>query len=646
MTGINGKKNKTEKSIVLFDKSIDVKEVKSILKDTNSSIISLDFESFELLQKNNINQKTYDEFLTTNEMSNIQKLSYELSDWYSHEQLANELMYNDVNLGSILQSELINILVNFIKNFYVIYKITKKYDFLASIGEEDLEFFCSENTSKFLDVMQDGKNWYECSPDVKAIKYYLLKSLKIDDSLPLDSLNTNIDLKFKNLNLKFKIGTKKINSLRTLTDSISNYLIKPKLKKDSNFFLFSEINTKKFSGLLQKMPDFDETYVIYNRRQPSIWDKESFSLFKNSNAVIENEKTLNRNKKLSLTKEKSKITKIIEKIKKNENFFEKFFTIKTISFWSLFREVFYSLIEKRFLTYYYEIILSQNLLDKYPFSAILLQNEVGPNEKILLQIGKSKKIPVFLMQHGLIFDTTEAFMMNKYQGALGLNTDYQLVWGDVDYQYRKKLGFDPEKIIKIGSPAHDHFFDKKNSKRDYVLLATSGPTTEDIFDLTVESITKNIETIKGISKIVAGLNQKLIIKIHPSPDEFDPTELIKSIDPNIQVIKTGDISEIIKNCSLMIVIDFSSVILDAYLLKKPIISIPVKNNGYGLPKAFVNNSCMIENLETLENSINNLLKNDNSELIKNATISSQNYMSNLGNASEQLLRLLSIQGKN
>ena len=624
MTGINGKKNKTEKSIVLFDKSIAVKEVKSILKDTNSSIISLDFESFELLQKNNINQKTYDEFLTTNEMSNIQKLSYELSDWYSHEQLANELMYNDVNLGSILQSELINILVNFIKNFYVIYKITQKYS--------DFEFFCSKNTSKFLHKF--------------SIKHYLLKSLKIDDSLPLDSLNTNIDLKFKNLNLKFKIGTKKINSLRTLADNISNSLIKPKLKKDSNFFLFSEINTKKFSDLLQKMPNFDETYVIYNRRQPSIWDKESFSLFKNSNAVIENEKTLNRNKKLSLTKEKSKVRKIIEKIKKNENFFEKFFTIETVSFWSLFREVFYSLIEKRFLTYYYEIILSQNLLDKYPFSAILLQNEVGPNEKILLQIGKSKKIPVFLMQHGLIFDTPEALMMNKYQGALGLNTDYQLVWGDVDYQYRKKLGFDPEKIIKIGSPAYDHFFDKKNSKRDYVLLATSGPTTEDIFDLTVESITKNIETIKGISKIVTGLNQKLIIKIHPSPDEFDPTELIKSIDPNIQVIKTGGISEIIKNCSLMIVIDFSSVILDAYLLKKPIISIPVKNNGYGLPKAFVNNSCMIENLETLENSINNLLKNDNSELIKNATISGQNYMSNLGNASEQLLRFLSTQGKN
>ena len=136
-------------------------------------------------------------------------------------------------------------------------------------------------------------------------------------------------------------------------------------------------------------------------------------------------------------------------------------------------------------------------------------------------------------------------------------------------------------------------------------------------------------------------NKKLIIKTHPSPDEFDPTELVKSIDPNIQVIKTGNISQLIKNCSLMIVIDFSSVILDAYLLKKPIINISVKNNGYGTPTAFSNNSCMMENLKTLENSVMKILEIDNSYLIENSIISSQNYISNLGNASENLLKFLS-----
>ena len=619
MTGINGKNNKTKKNIVLFDKSISFEEINSIKNNKNTLIIATDFDSFTILKENKIEQILYDEFLTTDEMSKIQELSYELSDWYSKEQLSNYLLYNEVNLGSLLQSEIINILVNFIKKFFTIYKISLKYD--------DSQFFCSKKLSIFLDNL--------------SLNYNLLKSLEMDDILPLDSLNTNIDLKFKNLNFKFKIGTKKLNSIRSLTENISNSLIKSKIRKNSEFILFSEINTKKFSYLLKKMPNFNETYVFYNRRQPSIWDKESFQLFKNSEAILENEKSLKSNKKLVLSQEKLKIIKIINKIKNNEEILEKIFSIEKISFWPSFRKIFYNLIEKRFLDYSYEIFLSHNLLNKYLFSAILLQNEVGPNEKILLQIGKAKKIPIILIQHGLIFDTKEAFTMNKYQGVLGLDVDYQLVWGDVDYNYRTKLGFDSKKIKKIGSPIYDNIPHIENLEKNYVLLATSGPTTEDIFDLKVETIEKNIETIKKISQILSKLNQRLIIKIHPSPDEFDPTELVKSIDPNIQVIKTGNISQLIKNCSLMIVIDFSSVILDAYLLKKPIINISVKNNGYGIPTAFSNNSCMMENLKTLENSVMKILEIDNSYLIENSIISSQNYISNLGNASENLLKFLS-----
>ena len=52
---------------------------------------------------------------------------------------------------------------------------------------------------------------------------------------------------------------------------------------------------------------------------------------------------------------------------------------------------------------------------------------------------------------------------------------------------------------------------------------------------------------------MTSLNHKLLIKIHPSPDEFDPTELVRSINPDIQVIKTGNISNLIKNCSMMAV---------------------------------------------------------------------------------------------
>ncbi|MBL77129.1 MAG: hypothetical protein CL763_09625 [Chloroflexi bacterium] len=619
MTGINGKINKTNENIVLFDNSISIEEINSIRNNKNSLIFATDFASFSTLKNNNIKQQSFDEFLTSEEMSKIQKLSYELSDWYSKKQLSNNLLYENVNLGSLLQSEFINILVNFLKKFFTIYKISLKY--------KNYQFISSKNLSSLLENL--------------SLDYTLLNSSKIDDTLPLDSLNTNIDLKFKNINFKLKIGTKKINSIRSLTENISNSLIKSKIRNNSQFILFSELNTKKFSHLLQKMPNFNETYVVYNRRQPSIWDKESFQLFKNSEAILENEKSLKSNKKSFFSKEKSKIDDIIIKVRTEEEFFEQLFSIEKISFWPSFQKIFFNLIEKRFLDYSYEIFLSQKLLNKYSFSAIMLQNEVGPNERILLQIGKAKKIPIILMQHGLIFDTDEAFTMNKYQGVLGLNTDYQLVWGDVDYNYRKNLGLHSQKIKKIGNPIYDNISEKIISEKNYILLATSGPTTEDIFDLNIETITKNIDTIKKISQIISKLNQKLIIKIHPSPDEFDPSELVKSIDPNIQVIKTGNISQLIQNCSLMIVIDFSSVILDAHLLKKPVINIPVKNNGYGTPTAFSNDSCLMENLESLENSIKNTLENDNVNLLDNSKISSQSYLSNLGNASENLLKFLS-----
>ena len=90
----------------------------------------------------------------------------------------------------------------------------------------------------------------------------------------------------------------------------------------------------------------------------------------------------------------------------------------------------------------------------------------------------------------------------------------------------------------------------------------------------------------------------------------------------------------------MIVIDFSSVILDSYLMKKPVISVPVKNNGYGFPTAFLNKSCVIDDIENLEQNIEIILKEKYSEQIDNGLNSASNYISNLGSSSTKLLSFL------
>ena len=104
----------------------------------------------------------------------------------------------------------------------------------------------------------------------------------------------------------------------------------------------------------------------------------------------------------------------------------------------------------------------------------------------------------------------------------------------------------------------------------------AGPTKEVTFDLTIENIEKNIETIKKITEIVVSHNKKLIVKLHPSPDEYDPSKILRKINPEIEIIKTGNIAELIKKCILFIVIDVSTSIIDAHLLGKPVLSVPVK----------------------------------------------------------------------
>ena len=128
----------------------------------------------------------------------------------------------------------------------------------------------------------------------------------------------------------------------------------------------------------------------------------------------------------------------------------------------------------------------------------------------------------------------------------------------------------------------------------------------------------------------------MIIKTHPDPAEFDPTEIAQKINPHIKIIKNGHFTSIIKNAKFVIVIDFSTVILDCHLLNKPVISLPVKNNGYGLPSALTNNSCICSNLENLEEHIRSLSsKNFEDELIKNGTKSASDYLSFQNNSSKK-----------
>ena len=283
-------------------------------------------------------------------------------------------------------------------------------------------------------------------------------------------------------------------------------------------------------------------------------------------------------------------------------------------------------------------------MEKYDFSSILILSEVGPNERIALQLAHQRQIPVCLVQHGINYDTKESYDMNAAKGALPIESDHFLCWGKIGEEFSQNMGINSEKVHSIGSPIFDRLrFDEHDSlKNDCVLLAPAGPTKEHASDLTVEIIEKYIDAIKKICQLVTKYNKKLIIKIHPSPDELDPSFIAKQINSKIKVIKGGNISPLIQSCDLMIVTDLSSPILDAHILERPVILLSVKDNGWGIPTAFKNNSCLVTDLEKLDDDLKSVLNNERvrNQLIINGTKSSKEYLSHQNNGSKELIKFL------
>ena len=612
-------------NIILLDSNTDISKIN--LSDYDGlKIISFDYESHKILNQKNLEHSISDDLLSNVNLLIIQKNAYSLSQWYNEESLKRYLKYENVNLGSLVQSEFINILVNYSKRFQECLNIVKK-------DGSNVNYICgglnyeimSELSSKLIKIQYQNSN---------------------DLFFPLDSLNIKMKIGIKNISKEFDIPQNIFKRLKKFSEESSRFLSNSVINSDKKSILLSEFSTLSYEPLLSKFPKSQLNTVIFNRRQPAIWNKKTFSIIKNSNVIVENETTLITSKikskiKVDFVKIEQKISEMFE----NSSFFTSFFSLDNHSFWKPFSLHFIKYFKERTKNFIHEIQISKQILEKYDFSLILILSEVGPNEKILLQLENSKSIPKLLLQHGLINDSIEGYEHNIANGVIPIESNGGIVWGKVNENYLKKIGISSEKIHTLGTPLFDNLkkIDSSIENADYVLFATSGPTKEDSFDLTVKTIEKNFETIKQISEIVVTkYKMKLIVKIHPSPDEFDPTEILKKISPEIKIVKTGKISELIKNCKILIVVDESTSIIDAHLLNKPVLSISVKTEEFGVPTILKNGSCVKSELESFDENFSKIINDENvrKEIKENAEKSIKNYISNSSNNSKTLLTFL------
>ena len=619
--------NKNSESIILFDSVSDLDDLDKISSKHTSKIISFDYDTHKILKDKKINHETSDSYLSKNDLKIIQKTAYSISDWYNSDVLSEHIFYKGVNLGSLMKAELINILVNYIKKFFELYKISNQFTNSTFIGSQTC---CKimENFSK------------------KIIKFKNSDTENFQP-IPLDSIKIKMKIGTKNHSMEFGISNNLFKKLKSVSEKSSKFLLSKNnsIGESSKNILIIEFDPIKYQSFFEQMPKSDLNFLMYNQRRPAIWNIQSYNLIKKSGCLIQTKNSLSDANLIKIiSNEKFQFEAKMTVLFSNESFFKSFFSIEGISFWPTFKEYFQEYFRKRTLEFIEEVELTKKLMEKYDFSSILILSEVGPNERIALQLAHQRQIPVCLVQHGINYDTEESYDMNAAKGALPIESDHFLCWGKIGEEFSQNMGINSEKVHSVGSPIFDRLrFDEHGSlKNDCVLLAPAGPTKEHASDLTIETIEKYMDAIKKICQLVIKYNKKLIIKMHPSPDELDPSFIAKQINSQIKVIKEGNISPLVQSCDLMIVIDFGSPVLDAHILKKPVISVSVKDNGWGIPTALKNNSCLITDLEKFEDDLNDVLNNDNirNQLIENGTKSSNEYLSYQNNGSSKLIGFL------
>ena len=619
--------NNNSKLIILFDSVSDYNDLDEITSKNKSKIISFDYDTHKILKDKKINHEISDNYLSKKDLRIIQKTAYSVSEWFNADVISKYIYYNGVNLGSLIQDELINILVNYIKKVFELSKISKEFTNSTFTG--------SYTSCKIM------KNFS------KKINEFKNSRARNSQQLPLDSIKIKMKIGTKNHSMEVGISKNIFKKLKSVSEKSSKFLLSKNnsIGESSKNILIIEFNPTQYQSLFGRMPDSKLNFLMYNRRRPAFWNFQSYNLIKRSGCLVETENSLlDANLKKIISNGKFQMEAKISDLFLKESFFKSFFSLEEISFWSTFKEFFQEYFRKRALEFIQEVELTKKLMEKYDFSSILILSEVGPNERIALQLAYQKQTPVCLVQHGINYNTKESYDMNVAKGALPIKSDHYLCWGKISEEYSKRMEIKSEKVHSVGSAVFDGVtFDEQNcSKKDYVLLATGSPTKEHASDLTVEIIEKNMDAVKKICQVVTKYNKKLIIKTHPSPDELDPSFIAKQVNPEIKVIKEGKISPLIQSCDLLIINDLTSPILDAYILKKPVISLRVTDNGWGIPTAFKNNSCIVTDLEKFDDDLKNVLNNESvrNQLITDGEKSSKEYLAYQNNGSNKLIAFL------
>jgi len=614
----------THSRILLVDSTSNFDKIKNIFdKENDISIISFDYKSHKKLENKNIPHQLSDEYITDSQCKLLQEYVYKFSYWYLEKHFSNFLEYHGINLGRLYLDELLNFFVRFLKKFKeieIIFSVNDRKEFLAQNELFDIVKFFTNSVSNI-------------QKSIKKAHLFTHEEIRINLKIP--GYDKNIFLN-KNIYLKLK------NS----SDFLTSNVFRPQIRNSTKInVLFAEYNTERYKELFLKSKKFNTQIFFYGRRRPPFWNISTLkTIIKSRCKIITNkfidDKVSKANEDIGI----QKMQKQISDLWKNDLALEKFFTFEGFGILKLIKPTLVELIENRLSYTIHEIELVNRMFQKFRFDFTVIVNESGFSEQIISHLSKTHNIKCIHMQEGFHWDSLGANENLTSQGVYLHDADKLAVWGDIDKVLSINNGrISSNKVSIIGAPRYDNLFKTKKKSGSYILLASSAdPQPEEVEGLRTKKIEKYLTDILQISKTVIELEEELVIKLHPSTTQLmDIVELAPKISPRIRVVSHGEITSLLPSAKLLISIGLSSAIIEALILKKPVILVPGIDYNWENPSIVNEKGCLISNLDELKQLLKIIIMNKN---YFNQHESFQKYLSKLisfnGDASEEFYKLL------
>lgn len=606
-----------------------------IIVDRNIKKFTFDLNVHTILKNKKIEHEIAENLLTEEDRSKIFNQMLEFRRWHTKE-ISNNLEFENVDLLKLFDThEFSSYLMPILINFILIKKI---------IDQEKPEKIIST------DLFKKIINSYTKNSNIK--NEYFINENENEKKILWDKITIKYDIgKFSisfNLSKKLYLKFKKIHE--SILGFFNNFWYSDDLSKKSIIFL--EFNPAIHSVLFKKLKNYDGNIVLINRRRSAVWNKKSSTIVRDSNLKIVNfDKILDKNKKQKISTLVADYSKKLEVFWENSDFFNNLFQINGNSFWTIIEEDVKRKYDEKLPDFILSILSVKKFLTTNDVRCIVSLNDVGETEKAFLEFNH-EKIPSILLEHGFIERVKETKQFDYldfiyFKDKLAVISDTRKKWLSTEFN------IDPNRIISLGSPRHDDFFNsrlKNHIKNKMTILLAPNPIS-DISGLSTTDLKLRVNNIllKILSTVKQLENFEIVVKLHSTQLKHNEEMhlFIKNYDNTIPIYLSKSVIDTINDVDLVIVVSpepygTSTMILESMILGKPTINVVFNKKPFEFEHVKSKSVFIISEQDELEKELKKIFldKNIQNEIYENAHKFVNTFLSNPGIASEKFLDLL------